>query len=157
MRKRIRERFDSFASEILPTQATDIATRLLQIHAEKPALKPHWVSEMLGTNFGAGVETTAIAISSFLDFVISYPGCQEKIQKEIDEARAAGELSKIPKLTEIENLPYLSACLNESKRLHPAVGSPLQRVVPHGGMELEGKWLPAGVSFYYTLSNLEMY
>ncbi|KAK6445713.1 hypothetical protein FP744_10001962 [Trichoderma asperellum] len=146
MRKRIRDRFDSFASEKLPMKATDIATRLLQIHAEKPALKPHWVSEMLGTNFGAGVETTAITISSFLDFVISHPGCQEKIQREIDGARAAGELSKIPKLTEIESLPYLSACLNESKRLHPAVGSPLQRVVPHGGMELEGKWLPAGTA-----------
>ncbi|KAH0594820.1 hypothetical protein MHUMG1_07655 [Metarhizium humberi] len=145
-RKRIRDRFDSFASQKLPTQATDISTRLLQIHAEKPALKPHWVAEMLGTNFGAGVETTAITISSFLDFVISHPGCQEKVQKEIDEAREAGKLSKLPKLREIESLPYLSACLNESKRLHPVVGSPLQRVVPHGGIELEGKWLPAGTA-----------
>jgi cytochrome P450 len=97
-------------------------------------------------NFNAGVETIGITISTFLNFVISHPGCQARIQNEIDDATAAGTLSTIPKLKEIESLPYLSACLSESRRLHPPLAHPLPRIVPRGGVELEGHWLPAGVS-----------
>lgn len=100
------------------------------------------------SGFNAGVETIGITISTFLSFVISQPGCQERIQKEIDDARAAGALSTIPKMKEIESLPYLNACLSESKRLHPPFAHPLARVVPKDGVELEGHWLPAGVSVF---------
>jgi hypothetical protein len=46
-----------------------------------------------------------------------------------------------------EYLPFLSACLSESMRLHAVVGMPLLRVVPEKGAELEGHFLPAGVSY----------
>jgi len=101
-------------------------------------------------SFGAGVETTAITVSALLNYVMSHPGCQELVQNEINEARKVGKLSKIPKLREMESLPYLSACLNGCKRLHPVVGMPLVRVVPEGGVELEGHWLPAGVSASFS-------
>ena len=103
------------------------------------------------TNFNAGVETIGVTISTFLNFVMSHPSCQARIQKEIDDARAAGTLSPIPKLKEVESLPYLKECLSESKRLHPPLAHPLARIVPKGGVELEGHWLPAGVSFRLSL------
>lgn len=130
-----------------PQYPTTIADRLLQIQAEKPALKDSWIKDMCIGNFNAGVETIGITISTFLNYVMSHPGCQERIQKEIDDARIAGTLSPIPKLKEIESLPYLSACLSESRRLHPPLAHALPRIVPKGGIELEGYWLPAGVSF----------
>lgn len=90
--------------------------------------------------------------------MISHPGCQERIQTEIDEARKARKLGKIPKLRELkESLPYLNACINESARMHPVVGMPLVRVVPEGGREIEGYFLPAGVSFISLISKQRTY
>lgn len=125
---------------------TTIADRLLQIQMERPALKDGWIKDACLQNFNAGVETIGITLSVFIDFVIAHPGCQRRIQREIDEARAAGSLSSTPKLKEIESLPYLSACLSESRRLHPPLAHPLARKVPQGGCQLDGYSIPAGVS-----------
>lgn len=127
--------------------AADIVGKLLQIQAEKPTLKDHWLTNMVLTNFGAGVETIGITVSTLICKILDNPGCQEKIQAEIDTALKAGKLSKTPKLRELQDsLPYLNACVSESMRLHNAIGMPLPRVVPEGGVELEGHFLPAGVS-----------
>ncbi|KAH7396370.1 cytochrome P450 [Pyrenochaeta sp. MPI-SDFR-AT-0127] len=131
---------------VLPSHIHTIADKLFQIQAEKPALQDNWIKDMCISGFNAGVETIGITISTFLSFVISHPGCQEKIQIEVDEAKAAGMLSSVPRLKEIESLPYLNACLSESRRLHPPFAHPLARVVPKGGVELEGHWIPAGTT-----------
>ena len=140
----------------LSVPARDVAAKLLQIHAEKPALKVNWLTNMTLTNFGAGVETIAITVSALICNVLDNPGCQEKIQAEIDAALKAGTLSKTPKLRELQDsLPFLNACLCESMRLHHAIGMPLPRIVPKGGVELEGHFLPEGVSSYlYCLDNV---
>jgi hypothetical protein len=41
-------------------------------------------------------------------------------------------------------MPYLQACIKEALRLHPAVGMPLERVVPEGGMSVAGNWFQPG-------------
>lgn len=43
-------------------------------------------------------------------------------------------------------MPYLQALILETLRLHSAVGYILPRTVPKGGVELEGRWFPEGVS-----------
>ncbi|KAG4442450.1 hypothetical protein IFR05_002052 [Cadophora sp. M221] len=122
----------------------DIAAKLLQLQAEKGQLTDKWIMSMCMTNYGAGVETIGITISAFLNSIVTH-GCQERIHQEMVSATKAGKLSNPPKLREMkENLPYLSACLSESQRLHPVIGMPLVRTVPAGGCELEGKFLPAG-------------
>lgn len=103
---------------------------------------------MCFTNFGAGVETTAVTVSALINHIVSHPGCQGKVQAELDAAKRAGRLSYPPKLREMkDHLPYLSACLSESMRLHHVIGMPLPRVVPEGGCTLDGYEIPAGVSF----------
>ena len=100
------------------------------------------------TNFGAGVETIGVTVSSFISNVVLRPGCQQLIHEEIDGAGKAGNLSNPPKLREMkEHLSFLNACVSESMRLRPVVGMPLVRVVPEKCAELEGHFLPAGVSF----------
>lgn len=139
------------ARKEVPSHPTTIADRLYQIQSENPALKQHWLASACQQNFNAGVETVGVAISTFLNYMMSTPGCQERLQKEVDDARAAGKLSAVPKVKELDNLPYFKACLSESKRLHPPIAHPLSRIVPQGGVELEGYWLPAGVGHYrYT-------
>jgi cytochrome P450 len=110
---------------------------------------------MCMTNFGAGVETIGITVSTLIAAVVRN-GCQDRIYYEITTALKEGRLSKTPKLRELQNtLPYLNACIQESMRLHAAVGMPLVRVVPDGGVELEGKFLPAGVRFRPLLRNTD--
>jgi cytochrome P450 len=107
---------------------------------------------MVLTNFGAGVETIGITVSTLICNILDHPGCQEKIQAEIDAALESGKISKVPKLRDLQDhLPYLNACISESLRLHNVIGMPLPRVVPEGGVELEGHFLPAGVSLPFLI------
>lgn len=124
---------------------TDIISKLLVIQQEKPALLDEWIATMCATNFGAGVETTSITITAFIYQILSHTGCQAKIQVELDQARKNGRLSYPPKLNEVKELKYFTACLNESMRLHHVLGMPLPRLVPEEGIELEGIHLPPGV------------
>lgn len=97
-------------------------------------------------NFGAGVETTAVAISA-LFYYVTKCGLQDRIQEEIQRAKRASKLSNPPKLGELHaSLPFLEACINESMRLHPTLGITLPRVVPQGGVEIEGVSLPEGTT-----------
>ena len=41
-------------------------------------------------------------------------------------------------------LPYLDSCIKEALRMIPAIGIPLERVVPDGGIELFGKYFKPG-------------
>lgn len=43
-------------------------------------------------------------------------------------------------------MPYLEAVVKESLRLHSSVGLPMWRVVPEGGIEIAGQFLPAGTN-----------
>ncbi|KAH6711399.1 benzoate 4-monooxygenase cytochrome P450 [Leptodontidium sp. MPI-SDFR-AT-0119] len=145
IQQRMAERDDKLTS---PTDelSTDIAARLLQLQAEKGQLSDKWIMGMCMTNYGAGVETIGITIGAFVNNIVTH-GCQERIHQEIDSGRRAGILSTPPKLREMkDHLPYLSACLSESQRLHPVIGMPLVRIVPDGGCELEGRVLPAGTT-----------
>ncbi|KAH8267545.1 hypothetical protein KR026_000670 [Drosophila bipectinata] len=48
-----------------------------------------------------------------------YPGCQHQLLEELDRAGGDSELLDLDALIE---LPYLSACFNESLRMYPASG-----------------------------------
>lgn len=82
-----------------------------------------------------------------INYFVSHPGSQDRVHEELDAARKAGVLSSPPKFRDMkDHLPHLRACLQESQRLHPVVGMTLMSFVPEGGCELEGIFLPTGVS-----------
>lgn len=69
------------------------------------------------TNFGAGVETTAIVVSTLINQIVSHPGCQQKGHAGRDKAKKDGKIGNIPRLRDMkEQSPYLNACLLESMR-----------------------------------------
>ncbi|KAE8451021.1 hypothetical protein EG329_004693 [Mollisiaceae sp. DMI_Dod_QoI] len=72
----------------------DIAGKLFQLQDEKGVLKDHWVRNMVMTNFGAGVETTAVVVAGLINNVVSHAGCQEKVHAELDKARKDGRIGK---------------------------------------------------------------
>ncbi|QGI65311.1 hypothetical protein CEK26_009260 [Fusarium fujikuroi] len=100
----------------------------------------------LSNNLLAGSDTTGISLRAVVYFVIRTPRVYEKLQREIDDADQAGQLSEYVTYQESLELPYFQATLKEAMRMHPAVGFPLERYVPEEGAEICGYNLPAGTN-----------
>jgi cytochrome P450 len=81
--------------------------------------------------------------SMFIE-VLRRPDIYANLMKSIDEAAAAGKLSKNVTYQEALQLDYFQACLKEAMRLRPALGLPVERVVPEGGAEIDGIRYPGG-------------
>ncbi|KAL8720086.1 MAG: hypothetical protein Q9225_002993 [Loekoesia sp. 1 TL-2023] len=96
----------------------------------------------------AGSDTTAISLAAVFYYLIKNPKCYRKLLKEIDEAVRSGMIEDRPNgllsWTESQQLPYLDACVKEAFRLHPAVGLPLERVVPPQGADICGEHIAGG-------------
>jgi cytochrome P450 len=104
-------------------------------------------SGVIGSNIGAGSDTTGISLTAVLYFLMKNPDCLQKVRDEVDAAALYGNLSTPVTFQEGQKLSYLQATIKEALRLHPAVGQILSRVVPEGGAQLAGRYFPAGVSF----------
>jgi benzoate 4-monooxygenase len=72
------------------------------------------------------------------------PECLERLRKEVLEA--VPDLSQPVTYAAIRDLAYLDAVINETQRLHPITTFSFDRAVPNEGVELNGYFLPGGVS-----------
>ncbi|KAK6330384.1 hypothetical protein TWF696_003480 [Orbilia brochopaga] len=94
-------------------------------------------------NVFAGSDTTAISLRAIIYNLLKYPRVMEKLRAELTAALPP-TTTAIPPYSITNALPYLSAVIKESLRLHPAVGILLERLVPEGGATIAGQFLPAG-------------
>lgn len=124
----------------------DILAKLMDLQAQNPQLKRDDVIAMAFTTLYAGFDTMGITLTATLYLITSTPGCQERLHAELDAAREQGQISASPTFEEIKRLPYFQACIAEAMRYHPTTGTTLPRVVPKGGAEIDGYFLPEGVS-----------
>ncbi|KAL8935611.1 MAG: hypothetical protein Q9216_005337 [Gyalolechia sp. 2 TL-2023] len=96
----------------------------------------------------AGSETTAISLAAVFYYLVKNPVCYRKLLAEIDNAVSTGIIENRPNglvsWTESQQLPYFDACVKEAFRLHPAVGLPLERIVPPRGADICGKHIAGG-------------
>jgi cytochrome P450 len=104
------------------------------------------INNVLGTNIGAGSDTTGISMCAIIYFLMKHPNCLQKLRDEIETADRQGNLSNPVTFQESQRLPYLQATIKEALRLHAAVGQILSRVVPDGGAQIAGRHFPQGVS-----------
>ncbi|KAH7376903.1 cytochrome P450 [Plectosphaerella cucumerina] len=118
-------------------------TKLLDMEASGAIANPNML-DACSSNITAGSDTTAISLSSCLYYLFTNPDKLEKLRHEIETMAADGRISDPVTFQEAQNMPYLQAVIKESLRLHPAVGTILARVVPKGGMELDGQYFPEG-------------
>ena len=124
---------------------TDLLARFFDVNKSKPReFDDTAVLSMTTSNIFGGSDTTAIALRAIIWYILKNPHCKGKLMDEINEQQRNGKLSFPATLQETENMPYLQACMYEALRLHPAVGMSLPRVVPEGGFEIDGRFLPAG-------------
>ncbi|KIW31689.1 uncharacterized protein PV07_03294 [Cladophialophora immunda] len=87
----------------------------------------------------AGSDTTAIALTHVLYYLLKNPEKLAKLQKELDQS--LGQQDAIPSYGAVKNLPYLRACLDESLRLSPPVSFGLERKTPPEGTTIAGQWV----------------
>lgn len=104
------------------------------------------MNNVLGSNIGAGSDTTGISLTAIIYFLMKHSTCLQKLRDEIDTAAQEGALSDPATFQEAQKLTYLQATIKESLRMHAAVGQILSRVVPEGGAKLAGRHFPHGVS-----------
>ena len=79
-----------------------------------------------------------------LYYLHSSPDVLQKLMDELTSAYQSGSLSIPVKYAEASKLPFLCACIKEAMRLHPSVGFTMPRMVPKGGMTVDGRFIPGG-------------
>ena len=117
----------------------DFLTRFLHLREEHAdTISDQQVLAYLFANVNAGSDTTASVLRAVFYHLLKNPNSLMKLQQELESATNAGKLSApFPSWTQSQALPYLSAVIKEALRLHPALGLPLERVVPPSGLNLE--------------------
>lgn len=95
----------------------------------------------------AGSETTATTLSGVTYLLLKHP---ETYNKLVHEIRSTFKSLEEIKVDEVNKLGYLMAVLQEGLRYYPAVPTGFPRVVPPGGGEISGHFIPEGTSVYIS-------
>jgi cytochrome P450 len=93
----------------------------------------------------AGMDTTANTLTWTLYEILRNPDVYELIEKEVLE-EFPNFNEPIPVEKAKSSLKYLDAALLESMRMYPVAPGGLPRVVPEGGVTIDGHYLPANVN-----------
>lgn len=135
-------------SEILATKTktpAGIFDDLMKLNEAQPAFLPNWAAGLAATDMGAGIDATSWTLATVVAEIVGDKQVLHKVRDEIQAAVEKGEIScDSPVSYDVAaKLPYLQACMNEAMRMWPSV-DPQVRVVPAGGMIMDGFSLPAG-------------
>ena len=96
----------------------------------------------------AGSITTATFLPGTLYYLCQEPAKRARLIREIRDRFPT--LADINARTLVDDCPYLNAVCEESLRIYPPAGAAhLTRIVPDGGCEIAGHWVPGGVSFFF--------
>ncbi len=96
------------------------------------------VRDEVATIFVAGHETTAVALTWTLHLLSQHPEVEARLRADL--SRVLG--SRLPTLSDLENLPYLRMVIEESMRLYPPVYCTTRGLV--SDEDLDGYQLPKG-------------
>lgn len=128
--------------------------RFVQSQEKHPdVLTDDRITAMSASLIIAGSDSTAISLSSAFYYLLKNPRVYQKLMQEIDTADNSGTLASpqdttgagdVVPFTAANKLPYLDAVINESFRMHPAVGLLLERITPPSGATICGEFIPGG-------------
>lgn len=121
-------------------QRNDFMTYVLRYNDEKGMSVPE-IEATFRILVVAGSETTATALAGITNCLLQNRDILNRLVEEI-----RGGFSHETEITaeSVSKLPYLNAVIEEGLRLCPPVALGMPRVVPPGGSEVCGHWLPGG-------------
>ena len=124
----------------------DFLSRFLTLHEEQPDIvTDRQLLAYLFMNINAGSDTIGSTVRAVFYYLLKSPDSLAELMSELQEARRAGKLTvPLPTWTECQALPYLNAAIKEALRLNPALGLPLERIVPEGGLKIDYNFFPPG-------------
>ncbi|KAI8318069.1 putative cytochrome P450 monooxygenase [Martensiomyces pterosporus] len=107
----------------------------------KIRMTPSQVTAEVIMTFVGGTDTSSITLTCTIHLLMLHP---QHYTRAVDEVRSSFDKDHLITFDEVkERLPYLEACVYESMRMLP-VTPPLPRVVPPGGVTLQGHFIPEG-------------
>lgn len=129
-----------------PVDRKDFLGAFLQAKQDHPdVVTDRQVLSYANSNVFAGSDTTAISLRAILYYLLKNPASMQKVVDEIDNVVGQRDCNQEPvAFAESNQMPYFQAVLKEAMRMHPAVGLLLERVVPAGGADIAGTFIPAG-------------
>lgn len=122
----------------------DLLDRFKRFKDGLQVMDDHELLSHCASNIFAGSDTTAASLRAIFYYLCRYPYAKTKLLTEIDAAEQEGIISDPITFAEAQGLVYFQAVIKEALRMHPAVGLLLERLVPHGGVNLGDIWLPEG-------------
>lgn len=128
-------------------KSMDLLAKFMQKHSNNPSdFTPYHVLSGCVSNMVAGSDTTSITLSAILYHVLHNPDVLKRLRAEVDQRCPHNKASPHIAFEESQDMPYLQAVIKEALRMHPATGLPLERVVPEGGVTINGIFFSPGVS-----------
>lgn len=128
--------------EGVDAQRNDFMTYVLRYNDEKGMSVPE-IEATFRVFVLAGSETTATTLSGIMLHLCKYQDAYDALAKEIRNSFAhESEICA----ERVGQLKYLNATIEEGLRLCSPVALGMFRVVPAGGAEVSGRWIPGGVS-----------
>ncbi|KAJ5113698.1 benzoate 4-monooxygenase cytochrome P450 [Penicillium angulare] len=91
----------------------------------------------------AGSDTTAIALTNAVYYLLKSPKVLVALRREIDEALSGETIAPFSK---VKNLPFLRACIDEGLRLSPPIARGLERKTPPEGMRIMDQHIAGNVT-----------
>ena len=164
-RARMAERFAEMEAtgaddkDNITTDSMDLLTMFCRAQRADPAFFDDGRLLTMTTSIAlAGSDTTAASLAAVFYHLLKNPRCYNRLVHEIDSAVACGIVSTSPSgdgdgdrdgddivtWAEAQQLPYLHACIQETFRMHPAIGLVLERLTPPQGIEIGGQFIPGG-------------
>ena len=96
------------------------------------------------SNVLAGSDSTGVVLKTIWYNLLRYPNTLDTLRLELHSAGIHSASASFPRYSDLRELAYLDAVVNEGVRLHPPFCLPFERIVPSGGMEICGRWIPGG-------------
>lgn len=98
-------------------------------------------------NLGPGTDTTSASLAHILWALAHNLSFQEELFQDLAAVSFSADM------TSLENIPRLRACVKEGIRWTSAAAAMLPRIVPEGGVEFYGHFIPEGVCYVFDTLN----
>ncbi|KAF3004318.1 hypothetical protein E8E13_009274 [Curvularia kusanoi] len=129
----------------LKTEQPDIWNLIARHSEEDGGLAPSEMHSNGALFMLAGTETTATQLSGLTYILLRNP---DRMKRLVAELRSSFSSFEDMTMTNLSQLEYLGACIDEGLRLYPPVPVGIPREVPEGGASVCGQWVPGGATVY---------
>ncbi|KAL2284621.1 hypothetical protein FJTKL_08721 [Diaporthe vaccinii] len=94
----------------------------------------------------AGSQSTSGALAATIHYLVNRPETLARLQDEVRNAFPEDQTVRYEPGSQLAQLPYLRACIDESLRLTPPTPGHLPRKVLTHGLEVDGVWVAPGTT-----------